>query len=380
MADYLYIHIPFCHKKCYYCDFYSVNYDSVVSKDYIDALKKEILMRNKEMGILKSIYIGGGTPTVLDVRELSMLLESLNKNFSIKENAELTIESNPNTINLEKLSILKSSGVNRISLGVQSLIDRDLRVLGRIHNSIEARKAIEITMKFFENVSIDLIYGIPEQTIKDWEYSISMALTYKPAHISAYELTPEDNTVMKSLIFKGDIKLLDEEEVIDMYGIAIDRLTGTGYHHYEISNFSMPDYECRHNLNYWMRGEYIGLGPGAHSFIDEKRFSNVKNIDKYIASLRDNALAVEEVIELTNEDKQKEYIFLGLRKTEGIDMNNKDFNLSELNKNGALDELIKDGLIEVRGGRIRLTRRGLLLSNQVINKIIESVLWSFFVL
>ncbi|OGW76203.1 MAG: hypothetical protein A3J81_03000, partial [Nitrospirae bacterium RIFOXYB2_FULL_43_5] len=259
MPESLYIHIPFCIKKCLYCDFLSVTYNEALARAYTDALCKELVLKKDVAGELKTIYIGGGTPTILPDECFRQLFTCLQNNYSLSPSPKITVEANPGTVDESKIKMLLSLGVNRISIGVQSFNDDELKTLGRIHTSNEALKAIEaIKNSGINNFSIDLIYGIPGQTMKTWEETLSKtaAFTISPAHISSYELTPEKDTPLYGLIESGKIKIPDEELVLEMYGSAIDYLRNKGYEHYEISNFALPRFRCLHNLNYWDRGEY----------------------------------------------------------------------------------------------------------------------------
>lgn len=373
MINSLYIHIPFCIRKCIYCDFLSIRHDQNIAGDYVTALINELDIRKKAAGEIKTIYIGGGTPTTLTTQELIRLIQALRSSFRILSDAEITIEANPGTIDREKIRALADAGVNRLSLGIQSFIDRELQLLGRIHNSDDAVKAIDIVRSSgISNLSIDLIYGIPNQSFNDWEVNLSRATEISPEHISAYELTQEKNTPLDELISQGTLEKPDEETIINMYFNTIDRFNKAGYLHYEISNYSKPGFECMHNLNYWNRGEYIGIGAGAHSFIGDRRIKNTYSIEQYIKSLNNNVLAIEEDIEISCEDALKEFIFLGLRKTEGL-------NIIEFREDLGLDletashELIANELLESSGGRLSLTRKGIIVSNMVITELMAKL-------
>lgn len=373
MIGSIYIHIPFCTRKCIYCDFLSIRHDQYIAGDYVTALINELDIRKEAAGVIKTIYIGGGTPTTLTTQELIRLIQALRTSFIIMPDAEITIEANPGTIDREKISALAVAGVNRLSLGIQSFIDRELQLLGRIHNSDDAVKAIDIVRSSgISNPSLDLIYGIPGQTLKDWEYNISVAIGHSPEHISTYELTPEKETPLYDAIIKNKLAKPDEETIINMYYYAIDSLTHAGHNHYEISNFAKEGFKCRHNLNYWNRGEYIGIGAGAHSFIKDRRIRNTNDIEKYIKSLHNKLLAIEEDIEISCEDALKEFIFLGLRKTEGLNI--KEF-MEDLciDLEPAAQELIENKLLESSGRFLRLTRKGIIVSNMVITELMAKL-------
>jgi oxygen-independent coproporphyrinogen-3 oxidase len=362
MAGCLYIHVPFCIRKCVYCDFPSIPFDRALSESYVEALIQEIRLRAG--GRLGTVYMGGGTPTVLSVEALGEVFRAIREGFDLEPDAEITVEANPGTLDEAKIGALLGLGANRISVGVQSFKDRELSVLGRLHTALQAERTLKALKG--ENFSIDLIYGIPGQGLEDWRYSVSRALSFGPEHVSAYELTPEEGTPLFRMLKGGVLRLPDEEEVIGMMGYAIDALGSAGYGHYEISSYALPGRASRHNLNYWERGEYVGLGPGAHSFVGKRRWKNTEDVLKYIGLLSAGTLPREEETEVTPEEALRERVFLGLRKTEGIDL--KGPGLAALAE--ASRELAGDGFLEVDGGRLRLTRKGLLLYNQVMVRLL----------
>ncbi len=374
MADYLYIHIPFCIKKCVYCDFYSIPFKSQIGEDYISALCREIKLRILIPAFagtgLRTIYIGGGTPTILSEKEISRALNAVRENYSIHPDVEITVEANPRTISEKKAESLLKSGINRISIGMQSFIDVELAILGRSHNADDAVKALkDVRRAGFNNISIDLIYGIPGQKMDDLEYSLEKTIELSPTHISAYELTPEKNTPLHESIKQGRIVMPDEGLIAEMYYKGIDILKEHGYKHYEISNFAKHGYECRHNLNYWNMGEYLGVGAGAHSFLNKKRTSNIRDVNAYIEFLNSGISVIEEETEISDDEALKEFIFLGLRKTEGIDINRiPDEKRLLIMK--AVEDISSHGLIELKDNYLRLTGKGLLLSNEVIVKLL----------
>jgi oxygen-independent coproporphyrinogen-3 oxidase len=383
MPEYLYIHIPFCIRKCIYCDFYSVPYDDSMANTYIDALCRELYLKKDLAGRLRSVYIGGGTPPLLPDECIRKLFEALKEHFTIARDCEITVEANPGTLSESKTDLLLSSGVNRISLGVQSLNDPELLTLGRIHTAGDAVNSVHmIKQAGISNLSIDLMYGIPGQTLSSWARSLSQAIDLEPTHISSYELTPEENTPLHKLIVSHKITMPDEEIILDMYGHAIEYLTGSGYEHYEISNFARAGYRCLHNLNYWDRGEYIGAGAGAHSFVNNVRSQNIKNREKYSAYLNNNRIPETETTEPTAAESLKELIFLGLRKREGINLHNLSplchFLAGEQNAGytcliNASEGLRKEGYLEISNNFLRFTQKGLVLANTVIVNIFENL-------
>lgn len=372
MPEFLYIHIPFCIKKCAYCDFLSFPYNENLAIKYVDALCKELDLKKDFFKPLKTIYIGGGTPSILPSKSFKQIFEYLKNNFEFLPSAEITVEANPGTINETLLDTLAEFGVNRLSIGVQSFNNNELKVLGRIHNSEDAIKAIElINKKDFHNFSIDLMYGIPNQTLESWKDSLLNAVAYNPAHISTYELTPEKETPLYAQLMAQQIKMPDEEIILSMYDHTINYLSNNGYKHYEISNFAIPKFECIHNLNYWNCGEYVGAGLGAHSFINRIRSKNIENINTYIEQVSNGKIPETEALKITQSEAKKEFIFLGLRKIAGINIARaKELGLDILN---ASEKLIEDGYLEITNNNIRLTKKGLVISNTVIVELFESL-------
>lgn len=370
MPEFLYIHIPFCIKKCIYCDFLSVTYDESYAKEYVDALCRELVLKKDSAKALKTIYIGGGTPSVLPEESFKQLFRSIRNNFEFSSGIEITVEANPGTLDESKINTFLSVGINRMSIGVQSFNDYELKTLGRIHSSTDAVKAIEMIKKAgLKNFSIDLMYGIPGQAMDSWKDTLSKAVGFSPKHISSYELTPEKETPLYGMIDSKKIKMPDEELVLDMYNFAIDYLASRGCEHYEISNFALRGFRCIHNMNYWDRGEYIGAGAGAHSFINGVRSKNTGDVKKYIETANNEIIPETESIRLARTDDIKEFIFLGLRKTEGI-------NITKAKELGmdipdSCKGLIDEGYLEISGDYLRLTRKGIVISNTVIVKIFD---------
>lgn len=370
MADYLYIHIPFCIRKCLYCDFLSVPYDADLAADYCDALCRELVLRKQELGRLKTVYFGGGTPSLPDIRFHETFFACLRDNAAFSDLAEMTLEANPATADAAKLRALRNMGINRISLGVQSLQDQELGRLGRVHTAGDALKAIGIIREAgFDNLSLDLIYAIPGQTEETWKDTLRKTMDLAPQHISCYELTPEEKTPLIGMIRSGETTLPGEDTVIGMYDEAIAMLSAHGYEQYEISNFSLPGLACRHNLNYWNRGEYTGIGAGAHSFSGLVRSRNEPDIRGYIETLGSGLLPLKESIRLSPEDAVKELIFLGLRKREGISPDEAERSGIDIIR--SCGELFREGFLETRQGHIRLTGKGLAIANTVIVKVFE---------
>jgi len=375
----LYVHIPFCLKRCIYCDFVSGIYEPEKEIAYLAAVKKEIIDIG-DKPLFNTLYIGGGTPTALSTNALSDLVTHIFKHIPLVESYEATIEANPWTLDMEKLRAIHSSGINRVSIGVQSFNDNELNFLGRLHSSKDAEQAVYLARDAgFENIGIDLIYGVPGQDMNSWKKTLEKTVNLKPKHISTYELTAEKGTVLYEYL-KNNVKP-DEDRIIEMYEYAIDYLSSKGFIHYEISNFAMSGYFCRHNLNYWNRGEYLGVGLGAHSFTLStpaveygRRFYNIDNLEDYMKAINEGMSPVKGSEDITEDNALSEAIFLGLRKTEGINLKafyesyRKDI-LTHYQKE--IKELREAGLIILDRNHLKLTGKGLLLSNEVFRRFMH---------
>ncbi len=376
MVKYLYIHVPFCIAKCDYCDFYSVPIGSSgvdAIAEYVSSLLREMKLRESSAGNLRTVYLGGGTPTLLSAKQVMAILSNAKEIFSIASGAEITIEANPGTISEGQLAALRETGINRVSIGMQSFSDQELRTLGRSHSVEDAYTAIRGARKAgFDNISLDLIYGIPGQSIDIWQNTMSRALELSPEHVSAYELTPEESTLLHARLATGVYQLPDEVLVTEMYYAALEMMKEHGYVHYEISNFAKPGHECVHNLNYWDRGEYLGVGAGAHSFIKGRRTGNIRHLDSYMQLIKSAIMPVDEEIIIGEKDAFKEMIFLGLRKTEGTDIRLLPES-ERLLKSKAVADLMHHGLIESKDDYLRLTTKGLVLSTEVMVRILSEI-------
>lgn len=372
MAEFLYIHVPFCARKCIYCDFLSMPYDQSLAEKYVLALCRELQMKKDSAGSLKTVFFGGGTPSILPDECLDQILACIAANYNVSGNAEITVEANPGTLTEAKLGTMLSGGVNRLSLGIQSFVNSELRTLGRIHDAETAMRSAEMVYSAgIENFSLDLMYGIPGQTMTTWKDSLQQAVALFPKHISAYELTPEQKTPLKRSLDSGAVRMLDEDLILDMSDLAIDCFTASGYEHYEISNYAQPGYRCIHNMNYWDRGDYLAVGAGAHGFIRGFRTRNTSSIQEYIERLGNNANPEVEKTEISCEDALKEFIFLGLRKIDGIrisDAEDLDLKLSE-----AASDMVREGFAEITETHVHLTTKGLPIANEVIVRLLENL-------
>jgi oxygen-independent coproporphyrinogen-3 oxidase len=371
----LYIHIPFCVGKCRYCGFYSTTYEPDRADEFISGIKNEAETYRDDFSHrpFSSIYIGGGTPTVLSPFQLGLLIKVIRSHFLIDESAEFTVEANPNTVTSEKLSLLLDQGVNRLSLGVQSFSDEILQTLGRLHTAKQAADAFRLArIAGFINIGVDLIYGIPGQTATHWEETLDTAMALKPEHVSAYSLSLDDGSQFKRAAEAGGFTLPDDEVIAAMYERAVQTLNNASYGHYEISNFSLPGYECRHNMNYWDRGEYLGLGPGAWSFISGTRYANISDTTEYSQRLSSGRSAVEARETIGLVPSARETILLGLRTMKGLDILRFELQfgpdlLNRLERNAV--PLRDAGLLRLTEGRLRLTDHGILLSNEALARL-----------
>ena len=375
----IYIHIPFCKKKCSYCDFKSFeNINENIKKEYIEALIKEIqLTKNNSNYIVSTIYIGGGTPSFIDEKYIKEILQAIYKKWEIKPEVEITIEINPGTINKSKLEAYRMMGINRLSIGLQSTNDYLLKKIGRIHNYQDFLDTYILARKTgFENINVDLMLALPEQTLENLMQSVRKIINLNPEHISIYSLILEENTELFSKVQKGEEALVKDELEREMYWKSKEAFEEAGYIHYEISNYSKKGYESKHNKNCWSQKEYLGFGIAAHSYLEEKRFCNIDNLNKYIENIKKGNLEENRIIEEKNRTKEniaKEYMMLGLRKIEGVSISEfqRKFNLNPLLYfRFEISKLQKLDLIEVDLDNIRLTKRGLDLANIVFEEFV----------
>jgi oxygen-independent coproporphyrinogen-3 oxidase len=370
----IYIHIPFCKKLCFYCDFYHIVSSS--SEDYsvfISALVKEALLRQDYTGTEKisSIYLGGGTPSVFSIKELAAILNQIYKLFKVEENSEITIELNPDDVNKVYLAGLKKLSINRISLGIQSWRDSDLKMLNRRHNSVQAVVGLkEIFEKGFENVSIDLIYGIPGMNLQDWASNLDFSFSFDIKHLSAYHLTFEAGTVFGKKLKNGLISEIDEEESASQFNKLIEKTESADFIQYEISNFSKSGYFSIHNSNYWKQVIYLGLGPSAHSFNGYSRQWNISNVKEYIKSVNSEKSFFKKDI-LDTKDRYNEYIMTSLRTMWGIDLEyientfGKEGHDYVVNLAGKFKEY---GMLNHYKNSLILTNQGKMMSDNIISE------------
>lgn len=373
----LYIHIPFCEKRCVYCDFYTVAGAGSRIPDYVAALKKEIGRRAQEpfwqRQRFATIFFGGGTPSLLSPQQIGEILDGAFSSFSFEKHPEITLEANPGTLTAEQLARYSSVGINRMSFGIQSLHADELKMLDRIHSPQQAMEAVMMARHAgFENINMDFIFALPQQTIARWQESLEQALELRPTHISAYNLTIENGTPLDFKIRKGEMQPLNEEEERAFYQFTLDFLEHHGYRQYEVSNFAKPGFEAQHNIKYWDGSFYLGLGASAHSFDGKRRFWNVANLRKYLETIAQNRLPEAGAEQLTKEQKMFEAAFLGLRQRRGVDLEffAKQFRQSfDETFNGVAQEMEKGGWLIRKENYLQLTREGLYLCDEIAARL-----------
>lgn len=317
----IYIHIPFCKQACYYCDFHFST--SLKKKDeLVKALARELILRKGELQnqTIETIYFGGGTPSLLTIDELRLLIDSIYLNYSVSDNPEITLEANPDDLSKQKLNDLTTSRINRLSIGIQSFFEDDLQSMNRAHSSQEAKQCLEEATKHFSNITIDLIYGIPNMSIEKWNKNLQTAFSFGVNHISSYALTVEPKTALASFIKKGTYPPIDDDLALQHFDLLMAETEQQGFVHYEISNFGKKGYFSKHNTSYWQGKSYLGIGPSAHSFNGKQRSWNVSNNTIYIKSIQDNTLP-SKVETLSKQDRYNEYVMTGLRTIWGVSLN-----------------------------------------------------------
>jgi oxygen-independent coproporphyrinogen-3 oxidase len=374
----IYIHIPFCKQACHYCDFHFST--SLKKKDeMVAALAKEIQLRSNSIihhpspitETIETIYFGGGTPSILSIADLKFLIDEVYKNFKVVENPEITVEANPDDLNLETIRQLANLSVNRLSIGIQSFFEDDLKLMNRAHNAEEAKKCLEFAKHYFDNISIDLIYGIPNMSSKKWMQNIETALSFGVPHISSYALTVEPKTALHSFIQKGIIAAPDDEVAHEHFQILVDKLSENGFIHYELSNFGKDNFFSKNNTSYWLGKKYIGIGPSAHSYDGTNRGWNVSNNLQYIKSIQENKVPIE-FETLTKTDRYNEYVMTGLRTIWGVSLDQIEQKfgktyLDYLNQQAA--KFIDDHLLFLDENILRTTKKGKFLSDGIASDL-----------
>jgi len=370
----IYIHIPFCKQACHYCDFHFST--SLKKKDQlVFALVKELELRKTEFKsqTVETIYFGGGTPSLLTAEQIELLINTVHKNYNVSSKPEITLEANPDDLVSEKIIALSHSPINRLSIGIQSFFEKDLKLMNRAHNAYEAKTCLEEAIKHFDNISIDLIYGIPGLSHKSWIQNIETALAFNVSHISSYALTVEPKTALASFIKKGIIEAVDDDLAQEQFHLLIEKLESKGFVHYELSNFGKPDYFSKNNSAYWQGKSYIGIGPSSHSFNGNERSWNIRNNSKYIKALEENILPFE-VETLSKTDKYNEYVMTGLRTIWGVSIKKVENDFGVLHKKYLLQQAQKHiamDLLYLENDILLVTKKGKFLSDGIASDLFK---------
>ena len=368
----IYIHIPFCKQACHYCDFH-FSTSMKKKEDMVLALAKEIQMRKNEIenDTIETIYFGGGTPSVLTTTEIQFLIDAVYKNYAVSENPEITLEANPDDLSKERIRELSKSPINRLSIGVQSFFADDLTMMNRAHNSAEAIECLKEATKYFDNISLDLIYGIPGMSNEKWKQNIETTLSFGIPHISSYALTVESKTALSKLIQTGKIAKPNDDLAQEHFTILVETLEANGFIHYELSNFGKENYFSKNNSAYWLGKKYLGIGPSAHSYDGVSRSWNVSNNSIYLKALGENKLPNETEI-LSQTDRYNEYIMTGLRTVWGVSLDRieKEFGneyLDYLQKQS--QKFLKDDLLSIEGNVLKATKKGKFLTDGIASDL-----------
>jgi putative oxygen-independent coproporphyrinogen III oxidase len=379
MIEAAYLHIPFCHHICHYCDFNKVFFKNQPVMPYLEKMRDEMkqTVERYPANDLKTIFVGGGTPTALDEKQLTYFLESIHESFPVHDVKEFTFEANPNELTEEKLRILHAYGVDRLSIGVQTFNEQLLEKIGRVHSNQQAFQAVDEARKIgFRNISLDLMYSLPGQTISDFKETLDIAFSLDVEHISAYSLIIEPKTVFYNLMNKGKLRVPSQEDEAFMYEMLMDEMDKHGYSQYEISNFARSGYESLHNLTYWDNNDYYGIGAGAHSYIDGIRRSNIAPLKKYMQAVTETNHAYLDEISVSKVERMEEEMFLGLRKTNGVNKAS-FYEKYKVEMNEVFSEPIKEytnkGLLEQTESSLRLTKKGRFLGNEVFQAFIGGI-------
>ncbi len=368
----IYIHIPFCKQACYYCDFHFST--SLKKKDeLIKALAKELKLRKAEFKstTVETIYFGGGTPSLLSNDELGFLIDTIYGHYKVSEYPEITLEANPDDLSKNRIVELSNSPINRLSIGIQSFFEADLKLMNRAHNAEEAKACLEEATKHFENISLDLIYGIPGASNEQWLKNVETALSFNVPHISSYALTVEPKTALASFIKKGIIDDVDDDQAHEQFSLLKEQLEAEGYVHYELSNFGKEGYFSKNNSAYWQGKSYLGIGPSAHSFNGKQRGWNVRNNTKYIKAIQQNELPIE-IETLTKTDRYNEYIMTGLRTIWGVSLLKVENDFGTVYEDYLLEQanvFINQHLLYIDGAHLRVTKKGQFLSDGIASEL-----------
>jgi oxygen-independent coproporphyrinogen-3 oxidase len=367
----IYLHIPFCKQACHYCDFHFST--SLKRKsEMIQAIADELMLRKNEISeTVETIYFGGGTPSLLTIVEIQFLIHTIQQNFEVSELPEITLEANPDDLTEEKILELADSPINRLSIGIQSFFEDDLKFMNRSHSASESKDCLSVANRHFENITIDLIYGVPNMSVDKWTENLQIALDFGVNHISSYALTVEPKTALDVFIKSGKLPPLDEQLASDHFDILVEETKKNGFVHYEISNFGKPDFFSKHNTSYWQGKQYLGVGPSAHSFKGKERSWNVSNNAKYIKSIQDKILP-REVEKLSLNDQFNEYIMTGLRTIWGVSLEKVRQEYGETYKLHLLNEVEgyqRMGLLEINNNIVIATQKGKFLVDGIASEL-----------
>lgn len=370
----IYIHIPFCKQACHYCDFH---FSTSLKKkdDLVKALTRELELRKDEFKntSVATIYFGGGTPSLLSNTELKFIIDSVYKHYQVSENPEITLEANPDDLSEKRIQELSKTPINRLSIGIQSFFEADLKLMNRAHNAQEAKACLEEATKHFDNISLDLIYGIPNASNAQWIENIEIALSYNIPHISSYALTVEPKTALASFIKKGMIEDVDDEQAHEQFHILKDKLEAAGFVHYELSNFGKDGYFSKNNSAYWQGKSYIGIGPSAHSFNGTQRGWNVSNNSKYIKAITQNELPLE-IETLTLTDRYNEYVMTGLRTIWGVSLDKVEKDFGMVFRTYLIEQskiFINQQLLYIEVAHLHVTKKGQFLSDGIASELFK---------
>jgi len=368
----IYIHIPFCKQACYYCDFHFST--SLKKKDeLIHALVKELQLRKNELqgGVVETIYFGGGTPSLLNNKELQHLIDAVYENYEVSENPEISLEANPDDLTEKRIIELSRSPINRLSIGIQSFFEDDLKNMNRAHNAEEAVKCLEIATQYYDNITIDLIYGIPNMSLEKWDENLRKAFSFGVNHISSYALTVEPKTALDTFIKKGSYPPIDEDLALKHFNHLVEETDKQGFVHYEISNFGKPDFFSKHNTSYWQGKSYLGIGPSAHSFNKTQRSWNIANNTKYIQSIQEDVLP-NTIETLSVQDQYNEYVMTGLRTIWGVSITKIEKDFGVVYKTHLLqssEKFVEQNLLQIKNEKIITTHKGKFLVDGLASEI-----------
>lgn len=371
----IYVHFPFCVSKCNYCNFNSYDDKDDLKIDYFQALIREIEMYKTDKYMVDTIFIGGGTPSVMSDGTISTLISHIRKNFNVATDAEITIEANPNSITQSKVREWKEAGVNRVSVGLQTTNNNCLKLIGRSHTRADYIRAIEIIKSFgISNINTDCLIGLPKQKLSHLKHTLNLVTKLGCNHVSVYSLILEEDTPLYTMVRDGDVKLPKDEKTLNMYNFTYKYLRSLGFDRYEVSNYARAGYECRHNQNTWKMCEYLGFGAGAHGYYKGKRYNNYSQIEVYIDKIKSGSKPIENIEKVTKVQEFEETIMLGLRTREGIDLDQikKDFKIDLLKeKNDVINDLMADGLLNLVYNRLIVSSSGLAVLNKIILDLVS---------